>query len=95
MLIIKNLGHNFWDTEIWMFPPIALINPTWAKQLLNYRFKMLSAAQNYANATGWEGARYTHKIQKLFLNRVKIFRLERVNFFKISVTENKIINVLK
>lgn len=51
-------GHNFWDTEIFMFPPIALINLDWAKSLLHYRYMMLDAARDYAKITGYNGARY-------------------------------------
>lgn len=50
-------GHNFWDTEIFMLPPVALLNPTWARELLHYRFTMLNAAKDYANAGGYSGAR--------------------------------------
>lgn len=51
-------GHNFWDTEIFMFPPIALINQKWAKSLLHYRYMMLNAARDYAKTTGYAGARF-------------------------------------
>lgn len=50
-------GHNFWDTEMFMFPPVALIEPSWAKKLLHYRTIMLSAARDNANASGYRGAR--------------------------------------
>jgi protein-glucosylgalactosylhydroxylysine glucosidase len=50
-------GHNFWDTEMFMMPPAALIKPKWAKQLLHYRFMMLNAAKDYAEANGYQGVR--------------------------------------
>lgn len=50
-------GHNFWDTEIFMLPPVALINPMWARELLHYRFMMLNTAKDNANASGYRGAR--------------------------------------
>lgn len=50
-------GHNFWDTEMFMMPPVALIKPEWAKQLLHYRFMMLNAAKDYAKAGGYRGSR--------------------------------------
>lgn len=51
-------GHNFWDTEIWMFPPILLLHPGAAKELLDYRLSRLGPAQDYAASTGWGGARF-------------------------------------
>lgn len=51
-------GHNFWDTEIFMFPPIALINHNWAKSLLHYRYIMLQSARDNAITTGYKGARF-------------------------------------
>lgn len=42
---------------MWMLPPMALIEPSWAKQLLHYRYMMISAAEKYANDTGYCGAR--------------------------------------
>ncbi|KOB67254.1 Maltose phosphorylase [Operophtera brumata] len=30
-------GHNFWDTETWMFPSILLLYPQYAQKLLQYR----------------------------------------------------------
>jgi trehalose/maltose hydrolase-like predicted phosphorylase len=51
-------GHNFWDTEMFMFPPIALINHKWAESLLHYRHMMLGAARDYAKTTDYNGARF-------------------------------------
>jgi trehalose/maltose hydrolase-like predicted phosphorylase len=51
-------GHNFWDSEIFMFPPIALIDRNWARSLLHYRYIMLESARDYAKTTGFEGARF-------------------------------------
>eukprot|EP00092_Neocalanus_flemingeri_P055001 GFUD01064882.1.p1 GENE.GFUD01064882.1~~GFUD01064882.1.p1 ORF type:complete len:726 (-),score=100.02 GFUD01064882.1:44-2221(-) len=51
-------GHSFWDTEVWMFPPILLLHPGAAKELLNYRLARLDAAKDYAARTGWSGVRF-------------------------------------
>lgn len=51
-------GHNFWDTPIFMMPPIAVIDPRWANDLLHYRFMMLDAARSYANSSGFRGSRW-------------------------------------
>ena len=56
--LIDYEGHNFWDTEIWMFPVVNLIDSDWAKSLLDYRFNKLKAAKDYANQTGFRGTRY-------------------------------------
>lgn len=50
-------GHSFWDTEIWMLPVISIIEPSWSRDLLHYRYLMLNAARDYANSTGYQGAR--------------------------------------
>lgn len=60
-------GHNFWDTEIFMLPPASLINSKWAKDLLHYRFIMLNAAKDYANASGYRGARYKTNDEKVMI----------------------------
>lgn len=51
-------GHSFWDTEIWMQPPILLLEPKWSRDLLHYRHITRAAAQNHAKETGWKGRRY-------------------------------------
>lgn len=50
-------GHNFWDTEIWMLPPIMLMNPKWSEIILHYRTMMLNTARDNAILTGHKGAR--------------------------------------
>lgn len=51
-------GHNFWDTEIFMFPVVALINHNWGRSLLHYRYIMLNSARAIAKSSGYEGARF-------------------------------------
>lgn len=51
-------GHIFWDTELWMFPPLLLFNREIAKSLLNYRFDRLGAARRKARNYGYEGAMF-------------------------------------
>lgn len=50
-------GHSFWDTEIWMLPPVLLIEPEWSKAALNYRYESRTAASDIAKAYGYEGWR--------------------------------------
>ena len=38
-------GHSFWDTATWMYPPILLLHPAWARLLITYRWRRLQAAK--------------------------------------------------
>lgn len=51
-------GHVFWDTEIWMYPPLLILQPGIAKSLLEYRFERLEAARQNAFAHGFKGAMF-------------------------------------
>jgi protein-glucosylgalactosylhydroxylysine glucosidase len=51
-------GHVFWDTEIWMFPPILTLHPEMAKSLLEYRFQCLESAKLNAKEHGYQGAMF-------------------------------------
>jgi protein-glucosylgalactosylhydroxylysine glucosidase len=51
-------GHSFWDTEMWMHPPMLLLNPQWSKDILSYRYNVRKAAEDNARNTGYKGYRY-------------------------------------
>lgn len=51
-------GHVFWDTEIFMFPPLLLLHPEMAKSMLEYRFRRLDAAKQQAAIYGYAGAMF-------------------------------------
>lgn len=51
-------GHVFWDTELWMYPPLLALQPEIAKSLLEYRFERLGAAKQNAFAHGFDGAMF-------------------------------------
>ncbi len=51
-------GHVFWDTELWMYPPLLVMHPEIAKSLLEYRFQRLEAAKKNAFAHGYKGAMF-------------------------------------
>ena len=51
-------GHVFWDTELWMYPPLLVMHPEIAKSLLEYRFQRLEAAQKNAFSHGYKGAMF-------------------------------------
>ncbi|MGD8426631.1 MAG: hypothetical protein PVH63_03315 [Balneolaceae bacterium] len=51
-------GHVFWDTELWMLPPLLVLHPDIAKSLLEYRYERLEAARQKAFAHGYKGAMF-------------------------------------
>ena len=51
-------GHVFWDTELWMFPSILVLQPQMAKSLIEYRYQRLEAARRNAFAHGYKGAMF-------------------------------------
>ncbi|GGG36041.1 hypothetical protein GCM10011378_10430 [Hymenobacter glacieicola] len=51
-------GHVFWDTDVWMFPVLAVLQPEIAKSLVEYRFNRLELARRNAFAHGYKGAMY-------------------------------------
>ena len=51
-------GHVFWDTELWMFPPLLMLQPEIAKSILEYRYQRLDAAKSNAFAHGYKGAMF-------------------------------------
>ncbi len=51
-------GHVFWDTELWMYPPLLAMHPEIAKSLLDYRFERLEEARKNAFNHGYKGAMY-------------------------------------
>ena len=51
-------GHAFWDTELWMYPPLLLLQPDIAKSLLDYRYKLLDEAKRNAFSHGYRGAMF-------------------------------------
>src|SRR3954470_8213828 len=51
-------GHAFWDTELWMYPSLLLLQPNIARSLLEYRFQRLPAAKHNAFSHGYKGAMF-------------------------------------
>lgn len=51
-------GHVFWDTELWMYPPLLLMQPGMARSLLEYRWQRLPAARKNAFSHGYRGAMF-------------------------------------
>ncbi|RUT73376.1 glycosyl hydrolase family 95 catalytic domain-containing protein [Ancylomarina longa] len=51
-------GHIFWDSEIWMYPPLLAFDQDIAKTLLDYRFDRLEKAKEKAANYGFKGAMF-------------------------------------
>ena len=51
-------GHVFWDSEIWMFPPMLVLNPLLARCHLDYRYDRLDKAIQRAGIFGYDGAMF-------------------------------------
>lgn len=51
-------GHIFWDTELWMFPPLLMLNQDIARSLVNYRSDRLEKAKQKAINFGYKGAMF-------------------------------------
>jgi trehalose/maltose hydrolase-like predicted phosphorylase len=51
-------GHVFWDSDLWMFPPMLVLHPEIAKSMVEYRFQRLAAAKQNAFEHGYKGAMF-------------------------------------
>ena len=51
-------GHVFWDTELWMYPPILMLKPEIAKSILEYRFERMAMAKQNAFSHGYAGVMF-------------------------------------
>ena len=51
-------GHSFWDTEMWMHPPVLLLEPHWSMDILSYRYNNRKPAADNAKNTGYKGYRF-------------------------------------
>jgi protein-glucosylgalactosylhydroxylysine glucosidase len=51
-------GHVFWDTELWMYPPLLMLKPEIAKSLLEYRYERMAMARQNAFSHGYQGVMF-------------------------------------
>lgn len=51
-------GHVFWDTEIWMYPPLLLLQPELARSIVDYRSDRIEGARTKAFSHGYRGAMF-------------------------------------
>lgn len=49
-------GHYFWDTDVFVAPFLAHTNPTAARELLQFRYRMLDSARERARDVNQRGA---------------------------------------
>lgn len=50
--------HVFWDTELWMYPPLLMLNQKMAKSCVDYRFDRLDRARQRAKMFGYRGVMF-------------------------------------
>lgn len=51
-------GHIFWDAELWIYPPLLMLNRELAKSMTDYRYDRLAKACQRARNYGYRGAMY-------------------------------------
>lgn len=51
-------GHIFWDSELWIYPPLLVMNHEISKSLMDYRIDRKEAARRSAYAHGFKGLMY-------------------------------------
>lgn len=51
-------GHVFWDTELWMYPPLLMLNQQMARSCVDYRTDRLARATQKARSFGYEGCMF-------------------------------------
>lgn len=51
-------GHVFWDSEIWMMPPMLVLHPELARCHIDYRADRLAKARQRASLFGYRGAMF-------------------------------------
>lgn len=51
-------GHVFWDTEMFMLPPMIMLQPQIAESMLEYRYNRLDEARRNAASYGFNGAMF-------------------------------------
>jgi len=48
-------SHIFWDAEIWMFPPLLLMQPSFAQSMLDFRINTVPQCKKRASFFGFKG----------------------------------------
>ena len=68
-------GHIFWDSELWMYPPIVTLQNQIAKSLLDYRYNRLKAAEDNAYNHGYQGAMFPWESAESGMEDTPVFAL--------------------
>lgn len=51
-------AHIFWDAELWIFAPLAVLHPELGRSMVDFRYNTLDAAKKRAVQFGFKGAMY-------------------------------------
>ncbi|KAI5474838.1 glycoside hydrolase family 65 protein [Pseudohyphozyma bogoriensis] len=51
-------GQIFWDADLWMYPSLLALFPSYAESIVNFRYRQLGAAQENAKQYNVSGAIY-------------------------------------
>jgi trehalose/maltose hydrolase-like predicted phosphorylase len=54
-------GEIFWNSDMFLVPVFNILQPKFAKMLIDYRFKQLDIAKQLASAHGYEGCKFPYK----------------------------------
>jgi protein-glucosylgalactosylhydroxylysine glucosidase len=68
-------GHVFWDTELWMFPSILVLQPQLAKSMVEYRYQRLDAARRNAFSKGFKGAMFPWESAEIGVEETPVWAL--------------------
>jgi trehalose/maltose hydrolase-like predicted phosphorylase len=69
-------GHIFWDSDTWMFPPLLVMHPEFARSIVNFRFRTLDAAEKNANLNNHAGAMYPWEADDLGKEAIPVFAIQ-------------------
>ncbi|MBK7104773.1 MAG: glycoside hydrolase family 65 protein [Ignavibacteriae bacterium] len=78
-------GHIFWDSDIYMFPPILLMHPEIAKSLVAFRYRTLQNAIENAKINNYKGAMYPWESDEIGKETTPFFAYQN------AVKENHIV----
>ena len=88
------LGHVFWDQESWIIPPLNIMYPGIAENLLKYRYERLTSASEIAHKYGYKGNALIWIFQNI-LKRIIVFSNVNILMFKVVAifTKHSILDV--
>lgn len=59
--VIDRDGEIFWNAEMFLIPILLILNPSYAKVLLDFRYKQMDLAKNIALAYKHKGSQYPYR----------------------------------